>query len=257
MNIESLLDQIEDILDAGSKSVFSGKVSVDAAAIRTAIEDIRLNLPNEITQARAIVADRNNILIKAKDEAVNAVTGAQEKSRALISTAEDKVRALVLKTEEYSKNKVSEAEASYKQIIANANEEAKIIRANAQLEANAMVDESEIVIQSKATAEAITRAANEEAASTVAGAKAQAENIVNAATEQAERTIEDARLRSDDAIDKANKWSAEIRVAAGDFIEDIMKTANDSIAASLNEIQAARENIRSVTGKIDVPSSND
>ena len=114
MNIESLLDQIEDILDAGSKALLSGKVSVDAAAIRTAIEDIRLNLPTEITQARAIVADRNNILIKAKDEAVNAVTGAQEKSRALISTAEDKVRTLVLKTEDYSKNKIAEAEAQAK-----------------------------------------------------------------------------------------------------------------------------------------------
>ena len=120
-----------------------------------------------------------------------------------------------------------------------------------------MVDASEIVIQSKATAEAISRTAQEEAASTIAGAKAQAENIVNAATEQAERAIEDARLRSDDAIDKANKWSAEIRVAAGDFIEDIMKTANDSIATSLREIQTARENIRSVTGRIESPSSDE
>ncbi|MEE1012611.1 MAG: ATPase, partial [Acutalibacteraceae bacterium] len=84
MNIENLLDQIEDILEAGSKVPLSSKIAVDANAIKRAIEDIRLNLPNEITQARAIVADRNNILIKAKDEAVNAVTGAQEKSRALI-----------------------------------------------------------------------------------------------------------------------------------------------------------------------------
>jgi len=257
MNIENLLDQIEDILEAGSKVPLSSKIAVDSNAIKRAIEDIRLNLPNEITQARAIVADRNNILIKAKDEAVSAVTGAQEKSRALISTAEDKVRALVLKTEEYSKNKVADAENQAKQIIATANEDAKIIKANAQLEAAAMVDASEIVIQSKATADAISRAAQEEAASTIAGAKAQAENIVNAATEQAERTIEDARLRSDDAIDKANKWSAEIRVAAGDFIEDIMKTANDSIAASLNEIQTARENIRNVTGRIETPSAGE
>ena len=123
MNIESLLDQIEDIIEAGSKVPLSNKIGVDAKAIKTAIEDIRLNLPNEITQARAIVADRNNILIKAKDEAVNAVTGAQEKSRALISTAEDKVRTLVLKTEDYTKNKVAEAEAQAKQIVNTAEYE--------------------------------------------------------------------------------------------------------------------------------------
>ena len=253
MNIESLLDQIEDIIDSGSKVPLSSKIGVDAAAIRTAIEDIRLNLPGEITQARAIVADRNNILVKAKNEAVAAVTSAQETSRALISTAEDKVRELVLKTEDYSKNKVEEAETQAKKIIATANEDAKIIRANAQLEAAAMVDSSEIVIQSKATAESITKAAQEDAASTIAGAKAQAENIINAATEQAERTIEDARNRSDDAIDKANKWSAEIRLAAGDFIEEIMRTADSAISNSLNEIQAARASIRNVTGKIEVP----
>ena len=125
MNIENLLDQIEDILEAGSKVPLSNKTGVDASAIRTIIEDIRLNLPTEITQARAIVADRNNLLVKAKNEAVAAVTGAQEKSRALISTAEDKVRALVLKTEDYSKNKVSEAEAQAKQIVNTANEDAK------------------------------------------------------------------------------------------------------------------------------------
>ncbi len=257
MSIESLLDQIEDILEAGSKVPLSSKIGVDAKAIRTAIEDIRLSLPNEVTQARAIVADRNNILVKAKNEAVAAVTSAQEKSRALISTAEDKVRELVLKTEEYSKNKVEEAEAQAKKIIAGANEDAKIIRANAQLEAAAMVDSSEIVIQSKATAEAIAKAAQEDAASTIAGAKAQAENILNAANEQAERTIEDARRRSDDAIDKANKWSAEIRIAAGDFIEEIMRTADNAISTSLNEIQTARASIRSVTGKIDAPSSEE
>lgn len=257
MSIESLLDQIEDILEAGSKVPLSSKVGVDAKAIRTAIEDIRLSLPNEVTQARAIVADRNNILVKAKNEAVAAVTSAQEKSRALISTAEDKVRELVLKTEDYSKNKVEEAEAQAKKIIATANEDAKIIRANAQLEAAAMVDGSEIVIQSKATAESITKAAQEDAASTIAGAKAQAENIINAASEQAERTIEDARRRSDDAIDKANKWSAEIRLAAGDFIEEIMRTADESISNSLNEIQAARASIRTVTGKIDAPETEE
>lgn len=254
MNIEKLLDQIEDVIESGTKVPFSSKISVDVEAIKTAIEDIRLGLPNEISQARAIVADRNNILVKAKNEAVNAVTSAQEKSRALVSSAEDKVRDIVLKTESYTKSKIEESEAQAKQIINAANEDAKVIRANAQLEAASMVENSEIVIQAKATAQALTTSAQEEAASTIAGAKAQAENIVNAAAEQAARTIEDARIRSDDAIDKANKWSAEIRIAAGDFIEDIMKTADDAIANSQHEIRAARENIKNVTGKIEAPA---
>ena len=120
-----------------------------------------------------------------------------------------------------------------------------------------MVDSSEIVIQSKATAESIAQSAQAEAASTIAGAKAQAENIVSAATEQAERTIEEARSRSDEAIEKANKWSAEIKISAADFIEDIMKTADSAISTSLNEIQTARANIKTVIGKIEPGSQTE
>ena len=50
---------------------------------------------------------------------------------------------------------------------------------------------------------------------------------------------------------RRGKWSAEIRVAAGDFIEEIMATANEAIASSLAEIQGARASIKSVTGKIE------
>ena len=67
---------------------------------------------------------------------------------------------------------------------------------------------------------------------------------------------EEARRRSDEAIEKVNKWSAEIRVAAGDFIDEIMTTANNAIANSLNEIQAARASIKNVTDKIEVPEEN-
>ena len=116
-----------------------------------------------------------------------------------------------------------------------------------------MVESSEIVIQSKATAEMYVRSAQEDATSMLEGAKAQAENVINAANEQAARTMEDARIRADEAIDKANKWSAEIRVAAGDFIEEIMEKANTAIGNSYNEIQAARASIRGVTSRVETP----
>ena len=131
MNTDQLLNQIEDIIDSGSKTLRGGKVAVDAEAIRTAIDEIRAGLPKEIQQAKIIVADRNNILAKAKQESVTVVTEAQEKSRALVSAAEEKVRNLVLKTEDYCKGKVAEADTEAQKIIDNATADGEEIKSKA------------------------------------------------------------------------------------------------------------------------------
>ena len=44
-------------------------------------------------------------------------------------------------------------------------------------------------------------------------------------------------------------------MAAGDFVEDIMKTADETVADSLAKIQSARSNIRTVIGKIDAENA--
>ena len=212
--IEKYLEEIENILEKGSKVPLSNKTGVDANAIHSAIENIRLAMPNELAQARTILADRNNILSKAKNEAVAVVTGAEEKSRALIAESEDKIRDLVLKTDSYAKNRVAEAEAQAKQLVATATEDARIIRENAQAEAAGMVEADEIVIQARATAESVSANAQSEAQALVANANAQAEQILAAANEQAQNIRNDAQIRADNALDSANKWSGEIRLAA-------------------------------------------
>ena len=62
MNTDQLLNKIEDILDAGAKTIRSGKIAVDADTIRATIDEIRAGLPKELAQAKIIVADSNNIL---------------------------------------------------------------------------------------------------------------------------------------------------------------------------------------------------
>ena len=50
MNIEDLLDQIDEMLD--SAWGFAGKSVLNADKLRDYIDDIRLNMPQEIKQAR-------------------------------------------------------------------------------------------------------------------------------------------------------------------------------------------------------------
>ena len=67
MNIEELLDMMDETLEEAVNLPFSGgKRVVDVEKVRDIIDDIRLNMPTEIRQAKAIVQDRAEIVDDAK-----------------------------------------------------------------------------------------------------------------------------------------------------------------------------------------------
>ncbi len=88
MTIESILDEIINILDEGKSVPFTSNVLVDAEAIRTAVEDIRLNMPDELTQARKIASERKEILASAQASADNIIEQAHLRAKEIISEDE-------------------------------------------------------------------------------------------------------------------------------------------------------------------------
>ena len=87
MSIEELLEQFDEILDGGVK--LPGKRTVvDVEKLRALIDDIRLNIPGEIKQARGIVADRTDIITNAKREADGIIRSAEERAKALVTQEE-------------------------------------------------------------------------------------------------------------------------------------------------------------------------
>lgn len=89
MNMEEYLDKLGDMVDEGwSIPLSGGKVAVDADKVREIIEDIRLNMPTEIRQAKLIVADRSDIIAKAKAEAEYIIHSAEERARAMVAQDE-------------------------------------------------------------------------------------------------------------------------------------------------------------------------
>ena len=70
MNIDEILNMIDDMLEEAWSLPFSGgRCVVDAQKVKECVEDIRLNLPGEIKQAKMIVADRNDIIKGAERQA--------------------------------------------------------------------------------------------------------------------------------------------------------------------------------------------
>ena len=89
MTIRENLDLIDDILDTAlSVPLSRGKSIVDIDKIRDALDNIRLNMPSELKQAKMIVEDRKTIIDDARKEADSIVKIAEERAKKLVDTSE-------------------------------------------------------------------------------------------------------------------------------------------------------------------------
>jgi cell division septum initiation protein DivIVA len=122
MDLEELINILDDVvLDGMSLPLTNGKCIVDREKIKDIIQDIRLNYPNEIRQARSIVDERNELLAKANKEAENIIAKAEvkaekissqeevlkianAKANALIASAQAKAKDICQLSSEYSEN---------------------------------------------------------------------------------------------------------------------------------------------------------
>lgn len=83
--IDVLLNNLDEVIENSMNLPLSGgRCIVDADRIREIIDDIRLQMPNEIKQAKAVVSDRNEILSMAKREAEGLIRKAEERAKALV-----------------------------------------------------------------------------------------------------------------------------------------------------------------------------
>ena len=118
MNIDEILDLLDELLDkAWSLPLTGGRCVVDADKVRELIDDVRLNLPTEIKQAKAIVADRSEIITAARREADNLVRKAEDRARMLVAN-----EAIVKQAEEKARETLSQAQQNSRQMKQAAQE---------------------------------------------------------------------------------------------------------------------------------------
>ena len=118
MDIENLMDELEDTIDASWHLPMSGgKAILDSKEVRRILEDIRLRLPKEMVQAKKIVEDRSKIIEDAKAEVETMLKISEERARAIISQSE------IVKNAQLSANNIiTEAAAKAKEMKNSANE---------------------------------------------------------------------------------------------------------------------------------------
>ena len=119
MEIFTLLETLEDIMEKSRNVPFSTKCVVDRDEILEIVKEIRLKLPDEIKQAKWIKEERQRILVEAQNEANDIIKEAEnriismideheitrkayEKKVEIIETANEMSREIKSGTEEYA-----------------------------------------------------------------------------------------------------------------------------------------------------------
>ncbi len=119
MELFTLLETLEDMIEKSRNVPFSSKCIVNKEAVLEIIKEIRLKLPDEIKQAKWIREERQRILEEAQNEANDIIKEAEnriismideheitrkayEKKVEIIETANEMSREIKSGTEEYA-----------------------------------------------------------------------------------------------------------------------------------------------------------
>ncbi|MBR3988344.1 MAG: ATPase [Clostridia bacterium] len=95
----------------------------------------------------------------------------------------------------------------------------------------------------------------------IAEAKKEAEEIIRAAEERKKQLVnqneivKEAHAQANEILNDAKAKTSDMRKAAADFVEDIMRKTDESITAQLTELRKTRQNIK-MTQKVSNGSVN-
>ena len=99
MEIFTLLETLEDILEKSRNLPFSNKSIVDKEELLEIIKEIRLKLPDELKQAKWVKEERQRIILEAGKEADEIVKEAENRIIAMIDEHEITRKAYEQRTE--------------------------------------------------------------------------------------------------------------------------------------------------------------
>lgn len=89
MRVEDLINELEDMMDTAKVlPLTGGKAVLDIETALDILDEIQDCLPSEVSQAKSIVAERNQIIAEAKKKAEEIVRAGEEKKKRLVDQSE-------------------------------------------------------------------------------------------------------------------------------------------------------------------------
>ena len=145
MEIFTLLETLEDIVESARSMPFTESVLVNKNDILDLVKEIRLKLPDELKQAKWVKEERQRILVEAQKEADGIVKEAENRIISMIDEHEITKKAYDKKTEI-----IADANEMYREITKGTNDYVDGILANIEnnmLELGKSLSNVEMTIQ--------------------------------------------------------------------------------------------------------------
>lgn len=124
MSIDEILEEMDELLDKASSMPFvSHKKVIDGERMRELINDVRLNMPHELKEAKKIEFDCQRILNEAKLNAEGIIRKAEERAaqivsrEAIVTEAKKKAVDMLQKAQTAAKNLQQNAAASVAKML--------------------------------------------------------------------------------------------------------------------------------------------
>ena len=116
MSIDEILEEMDELLDKASAVPFvSHKKVIDGERMRELINDVRLNMPHELKEAKKIEFDCQRILNEAKLNAESIIRKAEERAAQIVSR-----EAIVTEAKKKALDMLTKAQTAAKNLQQNA-----------------------------------------------------------------------------------------------------------------------------------------
>jgi vacuolar-type H+-ATPase subunit H len=134
VEIQSLINELEALLQRSYRVPASGKLLVDDAAIRQILTRLRTIVPDEVRLGQRIASEREHILADARAQAhrmleeaqaqvsnrldeQGMVQAARERARSIVAEAEQRAAALQAQANQYSLSQLSSLENRLERVL--------------------------------------------------------------------------------------------------------------------------------------------
>ena len=117
VSVEELLEELSEIVEkAWNFPLGRGRAMLDVEEVREILGEIREAMPQEIRQAKAIVADRKQIIDDAKREA-ETIVRVEERARAMVNQDE-----IVRQAQQKANEMLAQAQTRFREMRKASNE---------------------------------------------------------------------------------------------------------------------------------------
>jgi len=153
MSIDEILEEMDELLDKSASVPFaSHKKVIDGERLRELINDVRLNMPHELKEAKKIEFDCQRILNEAKINAEAIIRKAEERAAQIVSK-----EAIVTEAKRKAIDMLTKAQTASKTLQQNAINSVNKLMNDTELHYSRALQEMKVMksrIEGKATASA-------------------------------------------------------------------------------------------------------